>query len=199
MAAEGNIARIAAACRQLHAGGRFAGDFDMFDIQRRYRSVVASRGMRIPDGYDELAGQFEAMRAALAVRPVPTVPCNNDLLAGNFIDDGDRIWLIDYEYSGNNDPCFELGNIGSECGLSTDALADAGDGLLRPGLAQPDRQGPAARAGRQVRLDALGRHPARRQPDRLRLLVVGHGAVRGAVAEFAAPGFAALLAGRGGR
>jgi thiamine kinase-like enzyme len=122
--ADGNIARIAAACRRLHSGGRFAGDFDMFDIQRRYRSVVAARGMRIPGGYDELAGQFGAIRAALAVRAVPTVPCNNDLLAGNFIDDGDRIWLIDYEYSGNNDPCFELGNIWSECGLSTDALAE---------------------------------------------------------------------------
>ena len=123
VAAEENIPRVAAACRQLHSGGRFTGDFDMFDIQRRYRSVVAARGMRIPRGYDDLAGQFEAMRAALAARPVPTVPCNNDLLAGNFIDDGHRIWLIDYEYSGNNDPCFELGNIASECGLTTDALA----------------------------------------------------------------------------
>ena len=44
-----------------------------------------------------------------------TVPCNNDLLAANFIDDGERIWLIDYEYSGNNDACFELGNIAGEC------------------------------------------------------------------------------------
>ena len=51
-----------------------------------------------------------------------TVPCNNDLLAGNFIEDGDTVWLIDYEYSGNNDPCFELGNIWSECGLSTEQL-----------------------------------------------------------------------------
>ncbi len=50
------------------------------------------------------------------------MPCNNDLLAGNFIEDGDRMWLIDYEYSGNNDPCFELGNIWSECGLSLDQL-----------------------------------------------------------------------------
>ncbi|MGD0375016.1 MAG: phosphotransferase [Streptosporangiaceae bacterium] len=122
--AEGNIARIAAACRQLHAGGRFAGDFDMFDIQRRYLSVARSRGMRVPRGYDDQAGQFEAMRGALAVRATATVPCNNDLLAGNFIDDGDRIWLIDYEYSGNNDPCFELGNIWSECGLSLDGLAE---------------------------------------------------------------------------
>jgi thiamine kinase-like enzyme len=124
VAAPGNIPRIAAACRQLHAGGRFASDFDMFDVQRRYRSVAASRGLRIPRGYDQQAGAFDAMRSALAVRAASTVPCNNDLLAGNFIDDGDRIWLIDYEYSGNNDPCFELGNIASECGLSPDALAE---------------------------------------------------------------------------
>ncbi len=62
------------------------------------------------------------IRGALAVRDEPTVACNNDLLAGNFIDDGDHIWLIDYEYSGNNDACFELGNIGSECHLTDDEL-----------------------------------------------------------------------------
>jgi thiamine kinase-like enzyme len=46
------------------------------------------------------------------------VPCNNDLLAANFLDDGERVWLIDYEYSGNNDPCFELGNTVAECGFT---------------------------------------------------------------------------------
>jgi thiamine kinase-like enzyme len=124
VAAPGNIARIAAACRRLHSGERFGNDFDMFDIQPRYLSVVESRGFKIPAGYDALAPRFEAARAALAVRAAGTVPCNNDLLAANFIDDGDRIWLIDYEYSGNNDPCFELGNIAGECHLSRDALAE---------------------------------------------------------------------------
>ena len=75
-------------------------------------------------GYDSLMPQLEAARRALAVRAEPTVPCNNDLLAANFIDDGRRIWLIDYEYAGNNDACFELGNIWGECHLSADALAD---------------------------------------------------------------------------
>jgi thiamine kinase-like enzyme len=68
--------------------------------------------------------QVTAARRALAVREPGTVPCNNDLLAANFIDDGAKLWLIDYEYSGNNDPCFELGNIWAECALSTEALAD---------------------------------------------------------------------------
>jgi thiamine kinase-like enzyme len=123
VAAAANIPRIAEACRRLHQGGRFGNDFDMFDIQRGYLSVARSRGFRIPAGYDDLLPQFSAAEKALAVRAEGTVPCNNDLLAANFIDDGDRIWLIDYELSGNNDACFELGNIGAESHLSEEALA----------------------------------------------------------------------------
>jgi thiamine kinase-like enzyme len=118
-----NIPRIARACRRLHAGPRFAGDFDMFAVQPRYLSVAREHGFEIPAGYGDHAPAFEAARAALAARPAATAPCNNDLLAANFIDDGDAIWLIDYEYSGNNDPCFELGNIAAECGLPADGLA----------------------------------------------------------------------------
>jgi thiamine kinase-like enzyme len=124
VAAPGNIPRIAQACRRLHSGERFGNDFDMFDIQRRYLAVARSRGFAIPAGYDDLMPRFDAARAALAARATSTVPCNNDLLAANFIDDGERIWLIDYEYSGNNDPCFELGNIWAECHLPVDALAE---------------------------------------------------------------------------
>jgi thiamine kinase-like enzyme len=120
----GNIPRVADACRRLHSGGRFVNDFDMFDVQRRYLSVARSRGFRIPAGYDDLLPQCSAAEKALAVRGEGTVPCNNDLLAANFIDDGERIWLIDYELSGNNDACFELGNIGAESHLSGEALAD---------------------------------------------------------------------------
>jgi len=124
VAAAENIPRIAVACRRLHSGGRFGNDFDMFEVQRGYLSVARSRGFKIPAGYDDLRPRFDAAEKALAVRAEGTVPCNNDLLAANFIDDGDRIWLIDYELSGNNDACFELGNIGAESHLSHDALAE---------------------------------------------------------------------------
>jgi thiamine kinase-like enzyme len=123
VAAADNIPRIAAACRRLHGGGRFVNDFDMFDIQRGYLAVARARGFRIPDRYDDLRPQVDAAEKALAARPQGTVPCHNDLLAANIIDDGDRIWLIDYELSGNNDPCFELGNIAAESHLSDEALA----------------------------------------------------------------------------
>jgi thiamine kinase-like enzyme len=127
-----NIPRIAAACRRLHSGARFGNDFDMFDIQRGYLSVARSRGFKIPAGYDDLLPQFTAVEKALAIRAgrsayegpafEGTVPCNNDLLPANLIDDGERIWLIDYELSGNNDACFELGNIAAEAQLSPEAL-----------------------------------------------------------------------------
>jgi thiamine kinase-like enzyme len=117
------LARIALACATLHQAGRFAGDFDMFAVQAAYYATATAGGMAIPAGYADLMPAFAAAREALAVRAEGTVPCNNDLLAANFIDDGSRIWLIDYEYSGNNDPCFELGNIAGECGLDADALA----------------------------------------------------------------------------
>src|SRR3984893_16448185 len=128
VAAAENIPRIAQACRRLHAAGRFGNDFDMFAIQRRYLAVARSRGFRIPDGYDDLGPQVAAAEKALAASAKgpgaeTTVPCNNDLLPANLIDDGERIWLIDYELSGNNDPCFELGNIAAESRLSGDALA----------------------------------------------------------------------------
>ncbi len=95
----------------------------MFDVQRGYLAVARSRGFKIPTGYDDLLPHCQAAEQALAGRPTKTVPCNNDLLPANLIDDGDRIWLIDYELSGNNDACFELGNIAAESHLDDDALA----------------------------------------------------------------------------
>ena len=124
----GVLPRIAAAVRQLQAGPRFVNDFDMFARQAGYLALVRDRGFPLPAGYDDFAPQWERVLRALAAHAGPSVPCNNDLLAGNFIDEGERIWLIDYEYSGNNDPAFELGNAAAECDLpreQTDELVAA--------------------------------------------------------------------------
>jgi thiamine kinase-like enzyme len=145
------LARVAAVCRTLHAGPRFAGDFDMFAVQRRYLGIVQERGFRLPDRYLELMPQADRIAAALAVRKGPTVPCNNDLLAANFIDDGDRLWVIDYEYGGNGDPAFELGNIWQESDLSLDHLATLVDAYtgrhLRHQVARAHLYGVMARYG----------------------------------------------------
>jgi len=119
---ETDLRRISAGCRRLHGARRFASDFNMFEIQQRYLGLVVEQGFRLPERYLDFSPQVAAMRVAMAGRPEPSVPCNNDLLAENFIDDGRDIRIIDYEYSGNNDPCFELGNIWSESALSLEQL-----------------------------------------------------------------------------
>jgi thiamine kinase-like enzyme len=113
---------VARACRQLHSTRPFRDDFDMFEIQRRYLGIVRERGFRLPERYLEFEPKVRAMEEAMRVRATEPVPCNNDLLAENFIDAGDRFRLIDYEYSGNNDACFELGNVWSESNLSLEQL-----------------------------------------------------------------------------
>ena len=117
------IPRIAAAVRTLHAGPEFQGSFDMRSIRRRYLDVVTEHGFRLPADYLDLAPRVEALEAALLPGAETPRPCNNDLLAANLIDDGERVWLIDYEYSGMNEPSFELGNIASESGLEREELA----------------------------------------------------------------------------
>ena len=116
------LTRVATGCRTLHGGPRFRDTFDMFELQPAYLKVCHDNGFRLPTGYPDHAEDFQTVAQVLRAGDRTTVPCNNDLLAANFIDDGARVWLIDYEYSGNNDPCFELGNIWAECGLSSEQL-----------------------------------------------------------------------------
>jgi len=120
----GALARVAAAVRLLHSGPRFSTDFDMFVRQPTYLRTCVERGFPIPDDYVSYGADFLRIQGALASRPLPTVPCNNDLLAGNIVDDGDRIWLIDYDYAGNNDAYFELGNTWTECELDDEHLGE---------------------------------------------------------------------------
>src|SRR5438067_2602541 len=115
---------VAYACRRLHGGRRFLHDFDMFEIQPRYLAIVRERGFRLPDRYEGFEPQIRELERAMRVHAEPTVPCNNDLLAENFIEVGGEMRLIDYEYSGNNEASFELGNVWSESNLSLEQLEE---------------------------------------------------------------------------
>lgn len=106
--------RIAESVRRLHAGPAFVNEFNMFRTMETYLEIVRAHGMKIPAGYADYVPLAAGIEDALAARPLPLVPCNNDLMAENFIDDGTMLRLVDYEYSGNNDPCFELGHICNE-------------------------------------------------------------------------------------
>jgi thiamine kinase-like enzyme len=107
----GMPARIAQSLKMLHAGPRFLTDFNMFRLTEFYLKIVEAHTVPIPTGFHErITTVYGQIEPALLVNPVPAVPCNNDLLAENYIDDGKILRTIDFEYSGNNDPCFELGN-----------------------------------------------------------------------------------------
>ena len=132
-----NVSRVAAAARRLHGGPAFASRFDMFAVQRGYLRIVRERGYAVPDGYGALAPAAARVEAALTTHPEPLVPCHNDLLAANILDDGGDLRFIDYEYSGMNEPSFELGNLANESQLDHDhlvALVEAYHGRVTPRL-----------------------------------------------------------------
>ncbi|MDN5767645.1 MAG: choline kinase family protein [Humibacillus sp.] len=118
-----NLPRVAAALRRLHGGPEFASRFDMFEVQRSYAEVVDARQMPLPDGYEDLASTVARVEQALRLRPEPLVPCHNDLLPANILDDGGDLRIIDYEYSGMNEASFELGNLACESHLDREALS----------------------------------------------------------------------------
>ncbi len=116
--------RMARAIKQLHAGERFLLDFNMFRLTEYYLGLCKERNIKIPDGYLERIETINKIEEAMSVKPLQTVPCNNDLLAENYIDDGKQLWLIDYEYSGNNDPTFELGNTCQEMQFNDEQIKE---------------------------------------------------------------------------
>ena len=107
-------ARMAESFRRLHSAPRFLHDFDMFRLVERYLAIAAEHDVTIPPDYrDWLPAVADIERAVSAAR-LPPAPCHNDLLCENFIDDGSSLRIVDYELSGNNDPCFDLGNTAQE-------------------------------------------------------------------------------------
>ena len=103
------IARAAETLRRIHEGPRIPGRFDSFRVVETYCTTAAARGVSIPDAYGrakELADEIERARGQQ-----PLVPCHNDLLNANFIDDGERIRIVDWEYAGVGDRFFDLANL----------------------------------------------------------------------------------------
>ena len=119
-----NLGRLAKSLKALHSLEAFDHEFNMFTTQKNYLAIVQDNGFRVPDGYLDFAPMVVQIKKAFEVLFEGLVPCNNDLLPGNFIDDGKKIWLIDYEYSGNNDACFEIGNVWAEAFLPLEALEE---------------------------------------------------------------------------
>ncbi len=115
----GSPARAATALKRLHACGRtFEFRFELFAMIEEYLAVLKKHEMELPEGYHEVVDEARAVREALAGHDIPLAPCHCDPLAENFLDDGDRMWIVDWEYSGMNDPIWDLGDLSVEAGFS---------------------------------------------------------------------------------
>ena len=160
----------------------------MFARQAGYLALVREHGFPLPTATttSRRSGSAYAARSPYAARrdgPVQQRPARRQLHRRR-----PRIWLIDYEYSGNNDPAFELGNTATECDLTReqiDELVDAWAGAAGRGLPGPGRA-PVAVLG--VRLVAVGLHPGRHQSD-FDFHGLGDGALREGRRRFTSDGF----------
>ncbi len=104
------LVRVADSLRRIHDGPAIPGLFVPLRIADAYRALAVARGVVIPPEYDLAAAVGRRIEMALLADPLELRPCHNDLLNANFIDDGARIRIIDWEYAGMGDPFFDLGN-----------------------------------------------------------------------------------------
>lgn len=116
------LKRMAVALRQLHTASLFSGNFYFTGIRKKYLNTVLNHHYFLPADYLYYESFILGLEALLSANPEPLVSCNNDLLAENFMDDGKKIWIIDYEYAGMNEASFEIGNLASETALSDEQL-----------------------------------------------------------------------------
>jgi thiamine kinase-like enzyme len=104
------LTRVADSLRRIHQGPPIPGLFIPLRIVEAYRALAMARGVRIPVEYELAAAIGRRIELACLADPVELRPCHNDLLNANFIDDGARIRIVDWEYAGMGDPAFDLGN-----------------------------------------------------------------------------------------
>jgi thiamine kinase-like enzyme len=133
------LVAVAGALRRVHEGPAIPGLFVPFRIVEAYRALAAERGVAIPPEYQVAMAVARRIELAFLTAPLELRPCHNDLLNANFIDDGARIRIVDWEYAGMGDPFFDLGNFAVNHELDGDGEAalltayDGGD--VRPGRA----------------------------------------------------------------
>jgi thiamine kinase-like enzyme len=139
-----NLARVADALRRFHEGPAIPGLFIPLRIVEVYRALALERGVRMPPEYDLAHAIGRRIELALIPAPFELRPCHNDLLNANFIDDGQRLRIVDWEYAGMGDPFFDLANFSVNHELATaddEVLLAAYDG----GTSRPDRPARLAR------------------------------------------------------
>ncbi|MDG4894211.1 phosphotransferase family protein [Mesorhizobium sp. WSM4976] len=111
----GSPARAGQAFRKLHSSGAvFPFRFEPFAMIDDYLKVLSTKDVALPAGYHDVVREAGAVRAALAAHAIPLTACHCDPLCENFLDTGERMWIVDWEYSGMNDPLWDLGDLSVE-------------------------------------------------------------------------------------
>jgi thiamine kinase-like enzyme len=117
----GSQARAGLVFHKLHtSGGVFPFRFDLFQMIDDYLNILSTKDVALPDGYHDVVREAGAIRAVLVKKPGPLVPCHCDPLCENFLDTGTRMWLVDWEYCGMNDPMWDLGDLSVEGGFDAE-------------------------------------------------------------------------------
>jgi thiamine kinase-like enzyme len=110
--------RVARALKRVHSLGRlFRSRFDVFAAIDGYLELLRGWRTLLPEDYYEMGQRARAVRMALEAFPAALVPCHNDPWPGNLLDADGRIYLIDWEYSGMNDPMWDLADLSVEAGF----------------------------------------------------------------------------------
>ena len=101
------LARVASVLRALHDSAPIPGRFDAWAVVDGYRATAEAHGVEIPAEFTPMRALADRIRSARG--PQPAVPCHNDLLNANFLDDG-SVRIVDWEYAGMGDRFFDLAN-----------------------------------------------------------------------------------------
>lgn len=145
----GSPARAGVELAKLHRSGQvFEFRFELFAMIEEYLKILSTKEVAMPGGYHDVVDAAQPIKAALAAHPAGLAPSHCDPLCENFLDDGTRMWIVDWEYSGMNDPMWDLGDLSVEAEMDADQEAE----LLR---AYFGRAPTAAENGRVVIYKAM--------------------------------------------
>ncbi|MDH3689855.1 MAG: phosphotransferase, partial [Gammaproteobacteria bacterium] len=115
----GAVRRAADAFKRLHTSGRqFLNRFDEKNVAQEYLDVLRQKNAPLPGGYEKVQKEADTIREALAANRPPLAPCHNDPAPENLVDTGKRVYILDWEFGGNNDPFWDLGDLSVETDFS---------------------------------------------------------------------------------
>ena len=116
---KGSPTRAGFALAKLHNSGEtFDFRFELFNMIDDYLKILSTKDVDLPEGYHDIVKAAEPVKESLEANPTPLAPCHCDPLCENFLDDGKNMWIVDWEYSGMNDPLWDLGDLSVEAGMN---------------------------------------------------------------------------------